>query len=299
MSGATGILAVGLSPAIQRSLLFDRFEIGEVNRSSGYYTDAAGKCVNVARVLTQAGCSSTCLTIAGRENRREFERLCRRDGMHLITTEVSGRVRTCTTVIDRSTGLCTELVVNEPESVTPEEEQAFTSEFLRELEKRPAVLVISGSRLPGFSQRIIPFMVEQAKGQGMMVIADYRGKDLLDSFQTQQIRPDYVKINYQEFLETFDSFDDMDQAIDELSRTYDCAFILSRGKDPTLVVEHGLRQEIASERRQAVNPIGCGDSMTAGVAHGLLDGASLQEAVALGIAYAAKNVMSVHPGWIL
>ncbi len=96
--------------------------------------------------------------------------------MRIITTEVSGRVRTCTTVIDRSSGLCTELVVNEPERVTPEEKHVFTSEFLRELEKRPAVLVISGSRLPGFSEQIIPFMVEQAKGQGMTVIADYRGK---------------------------------------------------------------------------------------------------------------------------
>lgn len=166
MSGAAGILAVGLSPALQRSLLFDRFEMGDVNRSSGYYLDAAGKCVNVARVLTQAGCSSTCLTIAGRENRREFERLCRRDGMRIITTEVSGRVRTCTTVIDRSSGLCTELVVNEPERVTPEEKHVFTSEFLRELEKRPAVLVISGSGCRGSQNRSSRSWWNRPRGRG-------------------------------------------------------------------------------------------------------------------------------------
>ncbi len=36
-------LAVGLSPAIQKTLLFSDFQLGEVNRNESYVTDAAGK----------------------------------------------------------------------------------------------------------------------------------------------------------------------------------------------------------------------------------------------------------------
>jgi len=291
------ILALGLSPAIQKTVLFKTFRTGEVNRASGYFTDPSGKCVNAGKVLIQAGVDALCLTVAGRENRNEFEELCRRERLPLISVETEGRVRTCTTIVDESAGQCTELVVNEPEPVTPRDEEAFREQFLKVLESVTHGVIISGSRLPGFSDEIIPYMVRKIKERGLILYADYKGADLMNSFISSDLRPDYVKINETEFLETFGR-DRLREGLEEESLKYGTVFVISRGPGSTLAAEKGTVIEIPSIRVPAVNPIGCGDSMTAGLAQGILYGDDLERAVTRGRDYAALNVQSIHPGMI-
>jgi len=291
------LLALGLSPAIQKTVIFNQFSTGEVNRAVRYYTDSAGKCVNVGKVLIQGGVDALCLTVAGRENRLEFEELCRKEGLPLACVETAGRVRTCTTILDSSSGRCTELVVNEPEEVSPRDEDAFRTQFLKILDGVTHGVVISGSRLPGFSDGIIPFMVRQIKERYLTLYADYKGRDLVNSFISPSLRPDYVKINETEFMETF-AETDLIEGLKRQSLKYGTSFVVSRGPDSTLAAEAGRILEIPSIRVPAVNPIGCGDSMTAGLAQGILEGDDLEQAVIKGRDYAALNVQSVHPGMI-
>lgn len=292
------VLAVGLSPAIQKTVLFDDFKVNEVNRAQSYHIAASGKCTNVARVLTQASVSTHCLTIAGRENRQEFETLCARDGVSLSAIETSGRVRTCTTIVDQSKGECTELVVNEPETITASEEQLFVERFELILPSIQKAVVISGSRLLGFSDTVIPFLVRKAKEQGLIVVADYKGEDLINSFQSTEIRPDYVKINEEEFFFTFGGSGLKDALLEQNAKT-GCSFIISRGLDSTLAVENGIVYEIETAHVKAVNPIGCGDAMTAGFSSGIVRGLDFESSIKLGTDFAARNVQNIHPGWIL
>ncbi len=299
MSERPDILTVGLSPAIQKSILFSEFSLHEVNRSTSYFTDAAGKCVNVCRVLVQGGYSAECLTLSGVDNAKEFQALCERDGIALTAVPTGKKVRTCTTIIETVTGNCTELVVNEPEVVTPEEEEAFKKTFLVMLDRGYKAVVISGSKLGGYSDEIIPFIVKETKRRGLISIVDIKGKDLLNSYFSHMIRPDYVKINGEEFLETFPEYDDVITGIKDTTKKYGNAYIISRGSQSSLVATATSFDELPSKRLIPVNPIGCGDSMTAGLAGGLVSGLPLVEAVLKGIEFAAKNVKSVHPGWII
>ncbi|MBI9099091.1 MAG: hypothetical protein JEY91_11470 [Spirochaetaceae bacterium] len=298
MEKTSDCLAVGLSPAIQRTLIFNEFREGEVNRSERYYTDASGKCINVCRVLTQGGMDAFCLTIAGRENREEFESLCRGDSLEFSTVETSGRVRICTTIVDLKTQNCTELVVNEPEAVNSREEQAFSRAFEERLKKGYRAVIISGSKFEGFSHKIIPYMVKKAKEQPCLVLADYRGEDLKNSFISDTIRPDIIKINKEEFFQTFPAYEDLESGIIEVSSQFNCAFIISRGSESTIGADKGKIFHVDSKIIQAVNPIGCGDAMTAGITQGLLEGLPLKEAVEKGRDYATRNALSIHPGWI-
>jgi len=291
-------LAVGLSSAIQKTVVFDTFHEGEVNRSSLYYSDASGKAVNVCRVLTQAGKSVFCLTIAGGDNRSYFEELCSRDSLAVSSVIIPGRVRICTTVLNREKNICTELVVEEPEEATVEAEENFKNAFLLRLEKKYKCLIISGSRKKGFSDKIIPFMVGKAKEKGMTVIADFRGDDLVNSCISGTIRPDYIKINEEEFFQTFSGYNDLERGVREQSGKYNSSFIITRGDRSTLVAEKGVLTEIECKLIDAVNPIGCGDAMTAGLARGIMEGRTLVEAVELGRDYATRNALSIHPGWI-
>lgn len=292
------ILTVGLSPAIQKIILFDHFETGEVNRARSYYTDAAGKCINVARVLTQGGVSAHCLTIAGRENLEELKTLCQRDNVALTTVESRGRVRTCSTIVDLENSICTELVVNEAEHIQKNEEEAFLVAYQELLPSVQHGVIISGSRLPGFSNQIIPSLIHLAKEQDLTVYADYKGEDLINTFQTPNIKADYVKINEEEFLSTF-SETDLRSGLLNQSRKYESCFVITRGSRSTLVASKGQINEIPNLNVKAVNPIGCGDSMTAGLAQGIFEGLNLEDSVLKGRDYAAANLRSIHPGWIL
>ena len=49
------ILCLGTTPTVQRSMIFDRFEINDVNRAAEVREYASGKSPNVARVLKSLG----------------------------------------------------------------------------------------------------------------------------------------------------------------------------------------------------------------------------------------------------
>ncbi len=298
MKDSFGILCVGLSPAIQKTLLFEDFTVGEVNRSRTYYTDAAGKCVNTCKVLVQGGADTACLTVAGRENKAEFEKLCARDSIPLTAVETAGRVRICSTIVEESKNRCTELVAGEPELISTDEETAFREKFIELLPGCRDAVIISGSRLAGFSDEIIPFMVKKVKERNLLLFADYRGRDLSESFISETIRPDYIKINEHEFVETFGDSGGLEKSMVGVSEKYHTAFIVTRGPEGTLTAENGKLFETASDKLKAVNTIGCGDSMTAGIAQAVTEGLSLEAAVDRGREYASRNAMSIHPGWI-
>ena len=54
----------------------------------------------------------------------------------------------------------------------------------------------------------------------------------------------------------------------------------------------------AAPKIQVRNPIGSGDAVTAGVAHALLRGQPLAEALRLGTALGTANCLNLHPGRI-
>jgi len=292
------ILSIGLSPALQKTILFEELETGEVNRAEKYYLDAAGKSINLARVLVQSGMKTACITPAGEENRKELEQLCHRDGITLYPVETAGRVRYCYTLLSRKDGTATELVVNEAEPVSMENEAQLLGLAVRRIQQRPKAVVVAGSRLPGFSNRIIPVLVEECSRDGVPFIADYRGEDLRNSFIDEYIRPDLVKINAGEFHQSYPEYPNLEEGLKDVSHRYGNRFVISRGAESILAAEKGQLFEIPTEQVRAVNPIGCGDSMTAGLARGMVEGLSLKESLLLGRDYATRNALSIHPGWI-
>lgn len=298
MSQNMKFLAVGLSPAIQKTVLFTQFTQGNVNRSIAYHTHSAGKCVNVCRVLTQAGSQASCYTVAGKENRSEFESLCQRDGLDIDTIETGGRVRVCTTILETERENYTEMVVNEPEQISSSEEERFYKGFLKKLDQGYGAVILSGSRLPGFSHELIPNMVREIKSRNLTFFADYKGIDLLASFISSEVRPDYIKINEEEFTSTFGDDKPSEITLKEISSQFDNCFIISRGPESTWVADRGNFWQLSGKRVKAVNPIGSGDSMTAGIAQAVMEGLPLRDAVMRGCNYGTLNAQSLYPGWI-
>jgi 1-phosphofructokinase/tagatose 6-phosphate kinase len=303
----SAFLTVCMNPTLQKTLVFSGMVKDAVNRTGEHRLDASGKGVNVCRVLHQLGKKTCHLSQLGGVLRPLFLELCARDGLRIEWVESGSPIRFSYTLLDRAEKSVTELV-EEAEKVGEGTGDRLLEAFTA-LIPEFSVLTISGTRAPGFPDTLIPEMVRIAKGRGLRVILDIRGKDLLDSMP---FRPDLIKPNLFEFLYTFApemvSQTGIKQGADirkktgeiwaELYDKYQCALVLTRGKEAVWYAGKAGLSEYSFRADEPLNTTGSGDAFTAGLAAALEDGARLSDAVAEGVRCGGLNAGLLRPGVI-
>ena len=294
------ILTVCLNPTFQSTMLFDSFKEGEVNRCTKHYLDIAGKGMNTARILSQLGTEAAWLTHLGGPRKEEMLALCAKDAVEVIHTESNSEIRTCTTII--CNGVCTELVQN-PEAVSKECEKPIRGLFSGAI-ARAGALIICGTRAPGYSKNLYGDFVKEAKEAGKFVLLDIKGEDLLSCLP---YRPDVIKPNFSEFVETFfgEKVPEQDQNTNLIERVYakmaslqeqyGCKSVISRGKHDLLLFDKGP-DTVAITPTEVVNSIGCGDTLSASLTLSLLQGHSLQHSASVATKHATMQAKTIHPG---
>ncbi len=303
MSASPKFLAVCLNPTLQKTLVFSSVRSGDVNRCLKSRLDASGKGVNVTRVLVQLGESCTHLTHAGGQFRRIFINLAQQSGVALQAIDSKSDIRFCTTMIELESDTTTELVETSErvsESTEARVRRAYTS-----LIKLHEFVVISGTKAAGYSEHIIPDMVMMARNQGCRVILDVQGTDLVKSLE---FKPEIIKPNFSEFAATFEhdlidskpsdpvAVERIEARMRQVSQTYGCACVVTRGNRATLVSQAGEVWQQAPEPRDVVNPIGSGDAFAAGLASILARKGSLRDAVDEGNRCGLLNAQQLAPG---
>lgn len=301
------ILVVCLNPTFQRTMVLDHLWEGEVNRCSHYYLDASGKGINVARVVSQLGGKAIHLTHLGGARTQELLGLLSADRIEAVWADSHSPIRTCTTVINKEHSTTTELV-EEPLPVAPGTDREIRRLFSETLE-RVATVVISGTRSGGYSADLYPEFVREARLAGKKVILDIKGNDLLDSLPWG---PDVIKPNLSEFAATFlrghtvreqeDNHELKEACVTHMAdiwSRYGVASALSRGSRNLWAYGGEGFFELEVTPVEALNTIGCGDAVTAGIAFSLTEGKTLREAVETGLRCGTANARTLRPGTIL
>jgi tagatose 6-phosphate kinase len=263
------ILVVGLSPAWQRTLEFSSLLPGTVNRACRVSEMASGKGVNMARVARQLGGKVRLLTVAGGQRGRQLVA-----GLTSASVvRVRAETRVCQTLI--AAGVVTELV-EEAGALSRTELANVLAHFDREL-RRAKLVVLTGSVPTGCGDEFYARLIHRSR---VPVLVDAQGRQLANAVTA---RPFVVKINQ-----------------DEL-----CAAKV-RNAAGWLVVSNGARRVTARHgderlsfhppRVKAVNTIGCGDAMLAGLAVALARGDEMPAAIRYGIACGAANALTPQPG---
>jgi len=303
MNVAPKFLAVCLNPTLQKTLVFSSVRSGDVNRCLKSRLDASGKGVNVTRVLVQLGESCTHLTHAGGQFRRIFINLAQQSGVSLQAIDSKSDIRFCTTMIELESDTTTELVETSErvsESTESRVRRAYTS-----LIKLHEFVLISGTKAAGYSEHIIPDMVMTARNQGCRVILDVQGTDLVKSLE---FKPEIIKPNFSEFAATFEhdlidskpsdpvAVERIEARMRQVSQTYGCACVVTRGNRATLVSQAGEVWQQAPEPHDIVNPIGSGDAFAAGLASILARKGTLRDAVDEGNRCGLLNAQQLAPG---
>jgi len=294
------ILTVCLNPTFQSTMVFDLFKEGEVNRCTAHYLDASGKGMNTARLLSQLGSEAALLTHLGGPRKAEMLDLCAKDAVQVLHADSFSDIRTCTTII--CDGMCTELVQN-PEPVSEACESPIRSLFSEAIKDSEA-LIICGTRAPGYSKNLYSDFVREAKEAGKFVLLDIKGEDLLSCLP---YRPDVIKPNFSEFVETFfgqkvpeqeqnaDLIESVFAKMASLQEQYGCKSVISRGKQDLLLFDMEPAV-VRIEPTEVLNSIGCGDTLSASLTLELQKCNSLQHAAIVATNLATMQGKTIHPG---
>ncbi|MGB7767497.1 MAG: 1-phosphofructokinase family hexose kinase [Verrucomicrobiia bacterium] len=289
------ILCLGTTPAAQRVMVFRKLTLDAVNRAATTLDGAAGKSINVAKVLKVLGELPVATGFLGGD-RGEFLRaaLAEKDIESDFVT-VSTRTRQCITVIDKAAGTHTELV-EESRPVEPADFDKLMAVIRRRMAGCRAV-VMSGTIVNGGPANLYFDCAQLARKAGALSIVDAQGAALIKALKAE---PDLVKPNRSELAATLrrelKNDNEAMKAMRELCERGAQRVVVTAGKKPTLAFDGKKFWRTAVPRITAVNPIGSGDAFTAGLVSRLLRGDDLGEACRRGSAAGAANALTLLPG---
>ena len=173
-NGTVHLLAIGLNPALQKTLVFDHWERGQVNRAQQNLVSVGGKGQQFSRAASHLNPGMVSLAqFLGGENGERIGRMLEQASVNQITVATGGETRCCLTVIDRGSREATELI--EPSAaIRPEEADQLLSHTLEVLQRGDVTgLALCGTYPPGIDE-LFYIRLAQAKGNAMLLLDSYR-----------------------------------------------------------------------------------------------------------------------------
>ena len=276
-------------------MLFRKLTIDAVNRATTTQDGAAGKSVNVAKVLKALGERPLALGFLGGDRGEELRSILRERGVEMDFVPIAVRTRQCITVIDEAAGTHTELV----EESQPVSASAYTELVARVRNHCPKsrAVIMSGSLTPGGPANFYFQCTQLGHEHGALTLVDAQGPPLLEALKA---KPALVKPNRTELAATagreLSDEADMLKAIRELSGRGAERVVVTAGKEPVLAFDGKRLWRVMAPRLTALNPIGSGDAFTAGLVWRLLRGDDLGEACRWACAAGAANALTLMAG---
>lgn len=292
------ILTVTANAAIDKRYVVERFGVGNVNRVKSCAANAGGKGINVARVASIAGEKMTATGFLGGHAGKFISERVEARGIKSDFVWCEGESRTCINIWDEVEKKQTEFL--EPGfSVTDADCDRLIEKFISIL---PAcrVVTISGSTPKGAGSGLYKRLIREAREAGKPVILDTSGKLLEDCLLE---RPTMIKPNIDEIRaltgRPMNSREGLIRAARDLHDDGIEIVVISLGGDGSLVSCGEGVYDVKVPKIDAVNTVGCGDSMIAGFAVGISRGLSMVETIRLASAVSAANAMRLETGFFV
>lgn len=289
------ILCIGTTPAVQRVMIFPRLMLDAVNRATATLDGAAGKSVNVAKVLKVLGEQPIATGFLGGDRGEFLRAALAGEGIESDFVTVTTRTRQCLTVIDEAAGTQTELV-EESRPVEPADFDKLNAAIRRHVPECQA-MVLSGTIVTGGPVNLYFDCTQLAERVGALSVVDAHGAALIEALKA---KPGLVKPNRSELAATVgrELKDDAEamKAMRELCERGAQRVAVTAGKEPSLAFDGKNFWRLVTPQIRAMNPIGSGDAFTAGLVSRLVHGDDLGEACRWGAAAGAANALTMMTG---
>jgi tagatose 6-phosphate kinase len=285
------ILVVNLNLAIDQIVEVDELRPGAVHRARATSRLAGGKGVNVARVLRTLGERCVVTGFLGGRAGEMIAADLRAEGISFDCAPIRDESRTCLILSDGHHRCQT--VINEAgPRISRDEMAGFTATYRQLLRRGADPVVITGSLPPGLPQETYADLISHANQAGCRTLFDSSSAALRHGLGAG---PFMVKVNHEEAGEALQraikDFADAAQAADELIGMGPAHAMITLGARGALLAFEGVKYCLVPPLVQAVNSVGSGDAVMAGLAAGLRRGDRAEEIGALAIAAGAANAL--------
>lgn len=292
------ILTVTLNAAIDKRYVVEGFRTGEVNRVKECTYVPGGKGLNVSKPASIYGAEVVATGFAGGHAGAYIEDALKPFGIKSAFYHVDAESRSCINIWDEVNQVQTEFL--EPGFTLTEEDFAGFEEKFRQLVKEAKVVAMSGSVPKGLDGTAYQRLVKIVKEAGIPVILDTSGKLLEMGIEAI---PTMIKPNIDEIrMLTGKRCDDISEIIDAAKAIHERGVkivAVSLGAEGSLAVGDEGIFRARVPKIDAVNTVGCGDSMIAGFALGLSKGLPLEETLRLASAISAAAAMREETGFFV
>lgn len=292
------ILTVTLNAAIDKRYVVEKFRLGEVNRVKECACTPGGKGLNVSKPAAIAGEEVVATGFVGGHAGNYIEEALKPFGIRSEFYHLDAESRSCINIWDETNRVQTEFL--EPGfTVTEEQFQGFLEKF-RELVKQADVVAMSGSVPKGLDGTAYQRLVKICREEKKKVILDTSGALLEDGIKA---KPTMIKPNLDEIRmltgTSCESLEEMIEAAKEIKKNGVEIVVVSLGAEGSFVVcDRGIYQAKVP-KVDAVNTVGCGDSMIAGFAVGFSKNISVEGSLRLASAVSAAAALREETGFFV
>ena len=292
------ILTVTLNAAIDKRYVVEGFRTGEVNRVKECTYVPGGKGLNVSKPASIYGAEVVATGFAGGHAGAYIEDALKPFGIRSAFYHVDAESRSCINIWDEVNQVQTEFL--EPGFTLTEEDFAGFEAKFRQLVQEAKVVAMSGSVPKGLDGTAYQRLVKIVKDAGIPVILDTSGKLLEMGIEAI---PTMIKPNIDEIrMLTGKRCDDISEIIEAARAIHERGVkivAVSLGADGSLAVGDDGIFRARVPKIDAVNTVGCGDSMIAGFALGLSKGLPLEETLRLARDISAAAAMREETGFFV
>ncbi|MDD9150648.1 1-phosphofructokinase [Sporolactobacillus sp. CQH2019] len=289
------ILTLTLNPAIDMNYQLGHLTINQVNRCGRVIKTAGGKGLNVTRVLKCVNAEVLAAGFLGGKTGEFIADELDHAGVshHFVT--IKGSTRHCLAIMHE--GNQTEILEDGP-SISGDEAAAFLREYDRLLDQA-TVVTASGSLPKGLPKTFYQQLIERAARKNRKFLLDTSGESLKAGIKAS---PYLIKPNQDELAalmgEEAAGEAGLVASARRLAETGVRFIVVSLGKKGALGYFNGRAFIAEPPAVQAVNAVGSGDSMIAGLAYGIDRGLAPEEALAYGAAFGTLNAMEARTGYV-
>ena len=288
------ILTLTLNPALDLTVELSVLTAGQVNRSDEMHTHAAGKGVNVAQVLADLGHQLTVSGFLGEDNLQAFETLFAKRGFVDAFIRVPGETRSNIKIAERD-GRITD--INGPGPMVDAAAQQALHDRLVQIAPGHDAVVVAGSLPRGVTAQWLRELIERLNQLGLKVALDTSGEALRAALQA---RPWLIKPNTEELADALGC-----EVVSRAAEVQAAAHLHAQGIDH-VVISHGAdgvnwfsvgsALHASPPKVSVASTVGAGDSLLAGMLHGLLSADTPEQTLRTATAIAALAVTQIGFG---
>ncbi len=270
------IKTLTLNPALDKTIIVEKFRINHLNRIKKVHKDAGGKGINVSKMLKNLGEQSTAAGFLGGAAGDYIKSEVEKFGIKTEFVQTAEETRTNTKMVDPINNSFTDL--NEAGAhISPANIEELKDKLFADL-KEGDILVLAGSIPAGVENDIYSKLIKSAKKRGVKTILDADGPLFREGIKAA---PTLIKPNEYElglyFKEKFKDLKTMIRKAADLLDTGIEMIMLSLGKEGAVFITAAEKYKIEALKLDVKSTVGAGDAMVAGLAYGLENKLGLEE----------------------